>query len=258
MPTLSHRQEQTGPRGSSVLLRSYQKALFWRRLILAGFFTVFIATLLYTLPWIPYGLSEDDYNSRIFFLMFLMLLATVLALGAIYLRDISNRVEQTMLTWTTVNDGLSDLRRREYFFDRIVLECSRATTTGEAFTVIAMRLTVPEQSDNEKISRAIRALEPVVREFDCLSSLGPHEIGVLAHGIEHGEADTICQHLAQIVADAFPDHPGESEVIAGYAVFNQDSTEAGALIGIARERLMRSRLQAEDGAVARQMNSTAA
>lgn len=242
MPTLSNRPDYNGPRDSSILFRSYQKAQFWRRLILASFFTVFTCTLLYTIPWLPYGLSPEDYNSRITLMIVLMLFASLLAFAAVYLRDISNRVEQTMMTWNTVNDGLNDLRRREYFFDRIVLECSRAGITKQPFTVIAMRLSVPQSSDSEKINRAIAALEPVVREYDCLSSLGPHEIAVLAHGIDNEEAPILADNLAQLVADAFPEAPEDDrDVCAGFAVFDLDSTDAGSLIGIARERLMRSR-----------------
>lgn len=226
---------------TSDLLRSYQKAQFWRRLILAGFFTVFIATVFYVVPWLPYGLSEADYNGRVTFLLVLMLIATVLAFGAIYLRDLSNRVEQTMLTWTTVNDGLNDLRRREYLFDRIVLECSRAGLAREPFTVVALRVGGSMNSDTEKIHRAIKALEPIVRDYDCLASLGPHEIAVLAQGIGTAEAPGLEASLTGIVAEAFPGE--EHGISAGHAVFGADATEAGALIGIARERLMRSRLQ---------------
>jgi GGDEF domain-containing protein len=241
MPALTPRPPSTGPRGSSVLLRSYQKALFWRRLILAGFFTVFTATLLYLIPWLPGGMSEEDYDSGLFFLLLLMLIASLLAFGAVYLRDLSNRVEQTMLTWTTVNDGLSDLRRREYFFDRIALECSRAAATGHSFTVVTLRLTIPEEGDAEKINRGISALEPVVREYDCLSSLGPHELGVLGHGVRKSEALALASNLAQIVQSAFPEHEGQCEVNTGYAVYGEDATDAGSLIGMARERLMRAR-----------------
>lgn len=240
MPSLPHRSDTSASaRGSSGLLRSYEKALFWRRLILASFFTVFVATLLYVIPWLPYGLSEADYNSRITLLMVLLLMASLLAFAAVYLRDISDRVEQTMLTWNTVNDGLNDMRRREYFFDRIVLECSRSGLMNTPFTVVAMRLTVPQSSDSEKISRAIAVLEPVVRQYDCLSSLGPHEIAVLAHGVDENEAPILAANLAQIVSESFKEVPEASrEVAVGYAVFDLDSNEAGALIGIARERLL--------------------
>ncbi len=245
MPGLSPRTDFNSPTGSSALLRSYEKAQFWRRLIIAAFFTVFVATMFYTIPWLPYGLSEEDYTNQLQFLVMLILMATCLGFAAIYLRDIGNRVEQTMLTWNMVNDGLSDLRRREYFFDRIVLECSRAGLTGQKFAVVALRLTVPQSSDTEKISRAIKALEPVVREYDCLSSLGPHEIGVLAHGIGELEAPILASNLAQLVTNAFPETPvTDDEVIAGYAVFDADSNDAGTLIGIARERLMRNRQKA--------------
>jgi GGDEF domain-containing protein len=245
MPFLSKRNEFNSPAGSSALLRSYEKAQFWRRLIIAAFFTVFVATILYTVPWLPYGLTKEDYNDQVQFMVVLMLMAVCLGFAAVYLRDIGNRVEQTMLTWNTVNDGLSDLRRREYFFDRIVLECSRAGLTSQPFTVVTLRLTVPQSSDEEKIARAIRALEPVVREYDCLSSLGPHEIAVLAHGIGDDEAPILANNLAQMVTAAFPEIPvTDDEVISGYAVFAVDSHDAGTLIGIARERLMFNRQRA--------------
>jgi GGDEF domain-containing protein len=244
MPSLRKRPDFSNPKGSSLLLQSYEKAQFWRRLILTAFFTVFVGTMLYTIPWLPYGLSEDDYNSNVKFFVIMILVAICLGFAAVYLRDISNRVEQTMLTWNSVNDGLGDLRRREYFFDRIVLECSRAGLTGQHFTVVALRLTVPQSSDSEKISRAIRALEPIVREYDCLSSLGPHEIAVLAHGVGDAEAPILANNLAQVVTNAFPEVPvTDDEVVAGYAVFDSDSKDAGTLIGIARERLMRNRQQ---------------
>jgi hypothetical protein len=247
MPILKSRTDFNSPAGSSALLRSYEKAQFWRRLIIAAFFTVFVATILYTVPWLPYGLTTDDYNDQVQFMVILMLMAVCLGFAAVYLRDIGNRVEQTMLTWNTVNDGLSDLRRREYFFDRIVLECSRAGLTNDRFTIVTLRLTVPLSSDTEKITRAIKALEPVVREYDCLSSLGPHEIAVLAHGIGEDEAPVLANNLAQLVTGAYPEMPvTDDEVVSGYAVFDVDSNDAGTLIGIARERLMRNRQKAVD------------
>jgi GGDEF domain-containing protein len=242
MPPLRKRPDFSNPKGSSLLLHSYEKAQFWRRLIIAAFFTVFVATMLFTIPWLPYGLTEQDYNSNVQFFVILILIAVCLGFAAVYLRDISNRVEQTMLTWNSVNDGLGELRRREYFFDRIVLECSRAGLTNQHFTIVALRLTVPQSSDAEKIARAIRALEPIVREYDCLSSLGPHEIAVLAHGVGEQEAPLLANNLAQVVTSAFPEVSiTDDEVVAGYAVFDADSKDAGTLIGIARERLMRNR-----------------
>lgn len=244
MPSLFSRSESPGPGRSSGLLRSYHKALFWRRLILASFFTVFVATMLYVIPWLPYGLSVDDYNSRITFLLILMLIGSLLAFAAVYLRDISNRVEQTMLTWKSVNDGLVDMRHREYFFDRVAIECSRSGATQEEFTIVTLRLPSAAFDDGARISRAIQALEPVVRDYDCLSSLGPHEIAVLAHGVGQANAAGLSQRLAQIAAGTL-DSTVTQRVVAGHAVFDADASEAGSLIAIARERLMRSRQQAE-------------
>ena len=47
----------------------------------------------------------------VFLLLVLMFVAAAFAFAAVLLRALSNRVEQTMLAWTSVNDGLGDLRR---------------------------------------------------------------------------------------------------------------------------------------------------
>jgi GGDEF domain-containing protein len=216
--------------------------MFWRRLMITAFFTFFVAIMFWVIPWLPLGLSRDDYNNRVTFLMILMLMASLTAFGAVYLRDMSRRVEQTLLTWSTVNDGLSDLRRREYFFDRIVLECSQSAASGEPFAVIALRLSMPSKSDTEKITRAIHALEPAVREYDCLSSLGPHEIGVLAHGVDQEAVQSLTERLSEMIRTGFPaDDTRDLGIQAGCAIYGRDADEAGALVGIARSRLMKQR-----------------
>ncbi len=224
------------------MFQSYQKALFWRRLMLAAFFTLFGATLLWVIPWFPYGLSKEDYNSNISLLISLMLLATTAAFAAIYLRETSRRIEQSLVVWSSMSDGLSDWSRREYFLERIVLECSRARADHGFFAVISLRLSVQFGSDNENVLKSMRVLERLVPDYDCLSSLGPHEIGVLARDLEDREIKEIARRLVQAVVEGFSDdESGEVDVQAGWAVYGKDASEAGALVGIARERLMRER-----------------
>jgi GGDEF domain-containing protein len=207
-----------------------------RKLLLAGFVIIFASILFYAIPWLPYGLSEEDYNNRLTLLMLLVLAAGVSAFGAVYFREYGNRLEQTILTWTTVHEGLGELRQREYFYDRLVIECQRAQATGSRFSVVALRINEPEDSGTH-IAAALIALKPVVRDSDCLAALGPHEIGVLAPRIQGSEAESFADHLRRLVSAATT-RDGGRDVHAGWAVYGRDADEAGALVGIARERML--------------------
>src|SRR5690606_39320908 len=54
------------------------------------------------------------------------------------------------------------------------------------------------------------------------------------------QAEAITARLANTVRAAFPQYaPDDFEVLAGYASYDRDGDEAGALVGIARSRLLR-------------------
>jgi GGDEF domain-containing protein len=222
---------------SATLLRSYNKALLLSRLMLTAFFVGYVATLVWTIPWFPGGLSTEDYDARTAPLLFLLFFASATAFGAVYLRDRRRRIEQTLLTWNSVHDGLSDLRRREYFYDRIVIECERARTRQSQFTVAVLKLGGEGKTPGaQQVSRALSALEPLVKEHDCLASISPHEIGVLAPQVTEREAAAFTGKIEALVTAAFGADPNGASVQAGYAIFGRDATDAGELVGTARSR----------------------
>lgn len=220
-------------------LLQYRHVRRWRRATLALFFIAFVATVLWAIPWVPYGLSVEDYNERLTFLILLILGACACALGAVYFRTTSERLELAIATWAMLNEGLGDMRRREYFFDRLVTECNLKDGRGQ-FTVVTLRLEEPGEvaAQEAKIASAINALEPLVREQDCLAALGPHEIGVLAPRVSAEEAPKFAERLRALVQQASAGR--ELRVEAAWAVYPSDADEAGALVGTARKRLIAS------------------
>lgn len=214
------------------MIGAYNRARLQRKFMLVIFFSIFVATCLWAIPWLPYGLSVDDYNDRLTMLMLLLAAASVSAFGATYMRDLSRRLEQTMMTWSSVHEGLGDLRRREYFYERVVLECERAEKQGREFSVIVLRLQEPEGSAG--VQATLEAFEPMVKEYDCMTVLGPQEVGILAPRIGYADAQRVAQHLSGLLAStAGP----ETYVFTGWAVYGRDARDAGTLVGIARQRL---------------------
>lgn len=145
--------------------------------------------------------SMEDYDSNISLLIGLLLLATSAAFAATYLRETSRRIEQSFIGWANVSEEISDWSRREYFLERILLECSRAQSDGGFFAVLSLRVSGQSGNNNENILRSMRALERFVSDYDCLSSLGPNEIGVIALGLQDRDAKGTAQQLIQAIVD---------------------------------------------------------
>ena len=224
---------------STNIRRSYDRAQVFRRGMLIVFFSIFVSVVLWAIPWLPYGLSVEDYNDRLTLLMLLMLAASVSAFGAVYMRDLSDRMEQTVITYNTVHEGLSDMRRREYFYDRIVAQCDMARTSEvEDFTVVALRLEkqADEGEDLARVEKAMHEIRAVIKDHDFIAMLGPHEIGVLGLKTGYQEALIFAEMLRNQLTFSLGD---ASDVRVGWAVYPHDGDEAGVLVGMARERLWR-------------------
>ena len=217
---------------SSALLRSYKRARNFRRAMLVIFFAVFLATICYAAPWVPYGLTENDYNQRVAPMAFLCLAAAISAFGAVHMRERSQRLEQTLLTWTSLHEGLGDLRRREYFFERVAIACQRAQADGAPFAVVVLRLDGTEGVDLEG---AILTLESKIAGEQRFSVLGPREIGVIATSETPAEAEAYATGLCLALANSR--RAGAASAGSGWSLFGVDAVEAGALVGIARSRL---------------------
>jgi hypothetical protein len=151
------------------------------------------------------------------------------------LRDRSRRMNEVLSTYTSVHADITDLRRREYFFDRVVLECQRSRETTEAFAIVVIRVSPAgnQPPKAKQIEQALAALQPKVREYDCLSLISPYEIGVLALGVGAGEdAPAFTEMLRNLVAESSANE--DLTVGAGYAVYGRGATDAGAMLGKAR------------------------
>ena len=67
---------------SSSLLHEYNRARAFRKAMLYVFFTVFVITVLWAVPWLPYGLSVQDYNRRTELLVAFSLMASISGLAS--------------------------------------------------------------------------------------------------------------------------------------------------------------------------------
>ena len=223
---------------SSTLIRAYQRSRFLRNVMLVAFGMFVLATLLWVVPWVPFGLTSEDYDSGAGVTVALAFGAWIAAFGALYLRDRSNRYEQTLVTWSSVHDELGDLRRREYLYERAIIECVRAGRSGVPFGVFAARFTTNETVNAAETATALEALAGLIRQSDSLAALGPQEVGVLGAGMGAREAPAFAYRLKSTLEKATGAIDND-QVSVGWAIWGSDGMDAGTLVGVARSRMQR-------------------
>lgn len=222
---------------SPAIQRSYDKVSRWSRWFLIAFYVVCAAFILWSMPWLPYSGPQFEYNDRVLYQTILTLAAALLAFGAVNLRERKKQVEKALLAWTSVrvHDGLTRLRQREYFYERVVIECQRAKADASSLAVVVIRLPPAESGDTDAslTQRAIESLEPMVTDYDCLAAISAHEIAVLVPRIDGSEVANVVARLQAAVGAE-----GGSAVDAGWAVYGEQSTDAGDLLGHARSAVL--------------------
>lgn len=214
--------------------KSLQRSVLWSRLMLAAFFTVTVITLIWAIPWFPYGTSVEDYNSRVGMMVLLALSASFFAFVAVRLRDKMRHAESTYVTMSSVHDRIADLRRREYFYDRLLLECDRARQTGIAFSVVVLRTKVDEGSSFEvsPVQRVTEVMAPLAKEYDWLAPIGVQEVAMFAPKLTHDAAASFAEDLRSRVQESL--HMPHVSLAAGWATYGPGLDEAGDLLGHAR------------------------
>jgi hypothetical protein len=88
----------------------------------------------WAVPWFPGGLDEKDYTERVAFTFVLGGLCGVLGIGTLVVREYLRRTRESLLAWTAVYDDTTGLYNRQYFYDRLSLECERARRQGTTFS----------------------------------------------------------------------------------------------------------------------------
>ena len=221
---------------SSTLIHDYLRSRFLRNAMLAIFAAMTTVTLLWVVPWVPWGLTVEDYDAEAVGAVALGFGAWIAAFGFVYLRDQTNRYEQTLLTWSSVRDELGDLRRREYLYERTVVECMRAERTGVSFGVFAVHFGAGENVNSAQTATALEALAGLIRQTDSLSALGPQEVGVIGSAMGNREAPAFAYRLKSTIEMATGSKDSD-QVSVGWAIWGTDGADADTLVGLARSRM---------------------
>jgi GGDEF domain-containing protein len=215
---------------------------------MVAFWTLAFLFFLWAIPWLPAGMSVEDYTGPVIFTFSLLGGCILLGGVAITLRSLAWRRRQALVAWTTVYEETTGLRNRRYFLERVGMECERSVQT-HAFALVLFDLTLtPEQGgepEAEALTHLMRAAGDVLakhtRLSDIVAVISRTELAVLTPGVSPEAASRAAQRLGLILGLGMENTLGKAGyrlgLRVGVAGFGPDAADAGSLLRAARTRL---------------------
>jgi diguanylate cyclase (GGDEF)-like protein len=166
--------------------RSYFRAARWSRVAMVAFWVMVLLFLLWALPWVPLGMSAGDYSLDV--LLGLLLLGCCPAVTAVALltRGMAAQRREALIAWASIYDRATGLRNRDYFLERLALQCQLGRELAE-YRVGLILIDMEEQQDgkgtrppDDRVFRLIgMSIASQMRPTDLVAAIGSTEVGVL-------------------------------------------------------------------------------
>lgn len=240
-PEAEAKSAQTPQRGAVSQHQRYYSLLRRSRLMLAAFCAAMLYFLFWAVPWLPGGLSEEDYTRQVTLTLLLGGICTTLGLGTLVLRENLRRTREALLAWRTVYDDTTGLYNRRYFYDRLSLECERARRQGATFSLILMRLehsTGPRRGPSaDALRRLAGALTRAARSNDLVALLGGNELAVVAMGVPSKMAPQVADRLKTALEGSLTDSGDRLNLRLGVATYGGRVRHPSTLLREARRSL---------------------
>ncbi len=210
-------------------------AAFW---VAMAYFFFWAIPWFRAIPWLPGGLTTEDYTERVSLTLLLGALCAILGLGTLILRDHLRQTREALLAWTAVYDEVTGLYNRQYFFDRLSLECERARRQGTTFSLILMRFEPSTGQRRGPGSHALRRLGAVLTETmrsnDLVALLGGNELAVVAMGVPRKGAPLMVHRLKAALEGSL----AGLSLRMGVATYSARTRNPGTLLRLARTSLI--------------------
>lgn len=208
-----------------------------------------VVLAVWMIPWVPVGMTPEDYNPAVRVALALAIGSTVLSLLALFARQPIDGEGEIAQVWHSLLGSRTTLRNRTQFHKRLARECERAQR-DQRRRLSLLLVRVQENGDRGTRGRAdafehvAGSMVPVVRSSDIIGMAGDSELGVLAIGADAKAREIISLRFEPALASALRGwwveagvSGREALVSLGASTFGADGIEPGRLLAAARDSL---------------------
>lgn len=238
-------------------MRAQRVRLVLMRVAFAGTALLVLLFLLWVIPWVPIGMTTENYSAGVAGAFVLGSAAFGACLAFILIWGPSFRNESVPEFLRVLFGAQQLIRGRSQFYSRIALECVRARKDRrKVFSLIVVQLpannngTEPDTDDNREIAAMIA--RGIIRAEDVVADSWPREVWLLSVGAGREACASITHRLAEAFQRTAEPFSALSRSRIGVAIFGEDGDDPDALFAAAYRRLepLRVVLRAHDQSAA--------
>ena len=229
---------EASQRDSVRLHHRYYQLLQRSRLMVVAFWAAMGYFIFWAVPWFPGGLNEKDYTERVAFTFVLGGTCGFLGISTLIVREYLRRTRESLLAWRAVYDDTTGLYNRQYFYDRLALECERARRQGTTFSLIVMRFEHRagrgRRPDADSLRRLSTALGRTARANDLAAVLGGNELAVAAIGVSRKMLPQVRERFETALEASLADSGEQLQLRLGSATYGARCRHPSTLLRLAR------------------------
>ena len=212
------------------------------RLLVAGAAALTVALAVWAMPWVPVGMTRDDYSPRVVIALVLAMGSALTWLAAVFTGGLAGGDRQLAEILNSLLGRRARLRNRHQFHNRLARECRRARRERRSsLSLILVRLSIGEDREGDQVLEHVaHALMATMRSSDVVGIAGDSEIGILAIGADGKAREVIGARVKRALAAALAELSEEKaatsvpEALLGVGSLGSDVTEPGHLLAAAR------------------------
>ncbi len=238
-----------GNDGYGLAHRSYFRVSKLSRMARFAFWLCVIVFVLWAVPVFPWGMSLADYSPRVLLSLFLLGICPAVAIVYLLAAGSAARHREALAAWSSIYDEATGLRNREFFLERLELQCQLGKDLAE-YRVGVILVTVEERPaaggksripDDEVFRRFGGHLLNQMRPSDVVAAISGSEMAILASAGSTQALSSIVSRLRRSLEARASAIGGESAerllIRLGYASLSSSDPEPEALLEAARNDL---------------------
>jgi len=216
---------------------------------MVAFWVIFAAFLFWAVPIFPWGMSREDYSPQVLLGLFLLGCCPGVTAIALLARSIAAQRREALVAWSSIYDRTTGLRNREFFLDRLQLQCELAHDLEE-YRVGLILLSVDEvprdsrkpQPAKDEVFRRIGAhVARQLRPSDLLAAMSSTEMAILVSDGSEAALSAVAsriEHSLEVrIKGVAGDAAARLTIEMGYASLDTDGLKPETLLESARSRL---------------------
>lgn len=183
--------------------KSYHRVSRWSRILTVILWALVLVVFLWLVPWLPFGLSPNDYSLEVTLALVLLGMCPAITAVVLLTKGTVKQRREALAAWSSIHDGQTGLRNKEYFLERLKVQCQLGRELTE-YRLGVILVKVEEALEDgkgmgppdEKVFRLLgMSISNQMRPADLVAAIGETEIGILVSAASPAGLEIVSERM---------------------------------------------------------------